>query len=138
MTKPITATLEQSQKFKELGIEFEDSYFIWDQIEENKWRLTPKNQSSFVVSFYNAPQFEEIIAKLPSILDIDSKLVLLRIHKVLGVYQVEYSLDRITCLPTVSDLEIKPDKDHIFLNKILTHALADMLIWCGENNHLGQ
>ena len=120
MTNPITATLEQSQKFKELGIEF-DSMWSWGVYPADAYQEEGETYFLAIAHQYGgrgqakkipAPQFEEIIVKLPKTIE--------------GKYNLEFWYND-GWVVEYSDVT-GVDKS-TFINETITHALADMLIW---------
>ena len=119
------AALEQSKKLKELGIDLKTIWMWWEEKGEADVHITAPIKPKYG-ELYPAPTAEEITELLPSILDANNKLFLLHTHKVLNSWQIEYS----------TGSGIRVDLFRRVINDSLTQALASMLIWLLENNHI--
>lgn len=122
------ATLEQSRKLKELGVEI-NSHMVWYELSiktpVKQWgiieRWLAERNSEVMIP---APTAEEIAELLPDeILDDDIPYQILT-YKRKGIYHVN-------CNNSFFDIQL-----YLSREKSLTHALASMLIWLIENNHI--
>ena len=126
------ATLEQSKKLKELGIGFESLFsYSWD------WLCQPESDSILILTdvvarswcSYPAPTAEEIAELLPANFCIGSREYNWEISK--GGGDKYYKLRCQQYFAYGPPALLKE-----FINKSLTQALASMLIWLIENNHI--
>lgn len=109
------ATLEQSKRLKELGVEIKNPMVFWapDSIDETKYVIT---SARFMRTddYHPAPTAEEIAELLPHKL----KNKYLDVSKMEKGWQIRY--------PTIA----------ISNEVTLVLAMTSMLIWLIENNHI--
>lgn len=117
-------TLEQSKKLDDLGVRIEAEN-VWYSRQNPKYMTLQKFYPMMRISGagYFAPDVPELMEMLPSSIEHKGITYHLNVSKD-TVYDIDYwnaGIDSFLC-----DLE----------NKILSHGLADCLIWSIENNHL--
>lgn len=124
----LVATLEQSKRLKELGVKLE-SFFAWIELPNGSYKIDYNFQNQFdyyMSDLVPAPTAEEITELLPSMIKPKKNVCDLKISILFGEYYVRY------------EYKERHEFSEVYgnSNKSLTQALADMLIWVIENNHL--